>query len=194
MTSAITPNTISTTFPVAGQDNDSQGFRDNFAEIVANFSHAESEITALQTNSVDVTKSVNNLLGSTLSNGLFTQLSATLNVANGVSGAYSIDLSIGAAQKFILNGDATLTFTNWPQYNGVTIYSTAIIIIEATGSGSFSYTPTFAATSGGQIYKATGFPSPLTISSTSATHLIEAISVDHQNVFLRYLGAFTHAL
>jgi hypothetical protein len=191
MTSAITPNMISTTFPVAGQDNDSQGFRDNFAEIVANFSTAKSEITALQTNGVDVTRSVNNLQGSTLSNGLYTQLAATLNIASGVSGAYAIDLSIGAAQKFVLSGNATLTFANWPQHNGVTIYSTAIVIIEGDGNGT--WTPTFAATAGGQVYLATGFPS-LAVSSASTTHLIEAISVDHQNVFLRYLGAFTHAL
>jgi hypothetical protein len=191
MTSAITPNTISTTFPVAGQDNDSQGFRDNFAEIVANFATAKSEITSLQTNGIDVTQTINNLQGSTLSNGLYTQLSATLNSASGVSGAYAIDLSIGSAQKFVLSDNATLTFTNLPRYTGVTIYSTATIIIEGDGNGT--WTPTFASTAGGQVYKATGFPS-VAVSSASTTHLIEAISVDHQNVFLRYLGAFTHAL
>ena len=30
MASNINPNNIDTTYPVAGQDNDSQGFRDNF--------------------------------------------------------------------------------------------------------------------------------------------------------------------
>ena len=33
MASSITPTNISVTFPIAGQDNDSQGFRDNFNNI-----------------------------------------------------------------------------------------------------------------------------------------------------------------
>jgi hypothetical protein len=191
MTSAITPNLISTTFPVAGQDNDSQGFRDNFAEIVANFTTAKTEITTLQTNSVDVTKPVNNLLGSVLSNGLYTQFSATLNVASGVNGAYAVDLSIGSAHKFVLSGNATLTFTNWPSYNGVTVLSSVIVIIEGDGNGT--WTPTFASTAGGQVYSSTTLPS-LAISNATTSIMLEAITVDHQNVFIRHLGTFTHAI
>ena len=37
MTSAINPNNIDSAYPVAGQDNDSQGFRDNFTNIKTNF-------------------------------------------------------------------------------------------------------------------------------------------------------------
>jgi hypothetical protein len=191
MTSAITPNLISTTFPVAGQDNDSQGFRDNFAEIVANFTTAQTEITTLQINSVDVTKPVNNLLGSVLSNGLYTQFSATLNVASGVNGAYAVDLSIGSAHKFVLSGNATLTFTNWPSYNGVTVLSSVIVIIEGDGNGT--WTPTFASTAGGQVYSSTTLPS-LAISNATTSIMLEAITVDHQNVFIRHLGTFTHAI
>ena len=48
MASNINPNNIDTTYPVAGQDNDSQGFRDNFTNIKTNFSYAEEEIDDLQ--------------------------------------------------------------------------------------------------------------------------------------------------
>ena len=41
MASSINPNNIDTTYPVAGQDNDSQGFRDNFTNIRSNFEFAE---------------------------------------------------------------------------------------------------------------------------------------------------------
>ena len=37
-------------FPVPGQDNDSQGFRDNFNIIKTNFTSAKSEIETLQNN------------------------------------------------------------------------------------------------------------------------------------------------
>jgi hypothetical protein len=51
MASNINPNTINITYPIAGQDNDTQGFRDNFSSIKNNFSVAQTEISALQANS-----------------------------------------------------------------------------------------------------------------------------------------------
>lgn len=51
MASNINPSTINITYPIAGQDNDTQGFRDNFSSIKNNFSVAQTEISALQANS-----------------------------------------------------------------------------------------------------------------------------------------------
>jgi hypothetical protein len=50
MTSAITTTNIDGAFPIAGQDNNSQGFRDNFTNIKTGLNTAKSEITDLQTN------------------------------------------------------------------------------------------------------------------------------------------------
>jgi hypothetical protein len=50
MASNIVPGNIDGTFPIAGQDNSSQGFRDNFTAIKNNFTEAAAEITAIQTN------------------------------------------------------------------------------------------------------------------------------------------------
>ena len=44
MASSIIASTIDDTYPVAGQDNDSQGFRDNFNIIKTNFVEAKSNI------------------------------------------------------------------------------------------------------------------------------------------------------
>jgi hypothetical protein len=46
MTSAITTTNIDGAFPIAGQDNNSQGFRDNFTNIKTGLNTAKSEITA----------------------------------------------------------------------------------------------------------------------------------------------------
>ena len=51
MASTIISATIDGTYPVAGQDNDSQGFRDNFTIIKTGLATATSEITTLQTTS-----------------------------------------------------------------------------------------------------------------------------------------------
>lgn len=48
MASQINASNIDITYPVAGQDNDTQGFRTNFSNIRNNFATAANEITALQ--------------------------------------------------------------------------------------------------------------------------------------------------
>ena len=50
MASNIVPGNVDGTFPVAGKDNSSQGFRDNFTAIKNNFTNAKTEIESLQTN------------------------------------------------------------------------------------------------------------------------------------------------
>lgn len=48
MASNINPVNINVTYPIPGQDNDTQGFRDNFSNIKNNFIVAGIEISALQ--------------------------------------------------------------------------------------------------------------------------------------------------
>jgi len=50
MTSKINTSGIDVTYPIAGQDNDTQGFRTNFTSIKNNLTYAGTEITALQAN------------------------------------------------------------------------------------------------------------------------------------------------
>ena len=58
MASQILFSSIDETYPIAGKDNDSQGFRDNFSYIKNGLETAKGEITDLQTNSA-VTNSDN---------------------------------------------------------------------------------------------------------------------------------------
>ena len=76
MASNINPNNIDGTYPVAGQDNNSQGFRDNFTNTKTNFQYAAAEITDLQNKAVlkaALTGQTlnNNMNGSVLSNVQF---------------------------------------------------------------------------------------------------------------------------
>ena len=48
MASKITPTNINVNYPIAGQDNDTKGFRDNFTNIRSNFITAASEISTIQ--------------------------------------------------------------------------------------------------------------------------------------------------
>ena len=54
MTSLINYDNIDANYPIAGQDNDTQGFRTNFTNIVNNLAQAATEISALQANAAAV--------------------------------------------------------------------------------------------------------------------------------------------
>jgi hypothetical protein len=69
MTSQIVTSTLDEDFPVAGQDNDSQGFRDNFSVIKTGLETAASEISVLQETTAKLGSEENNdFLGGIISN------------------------------------------------------------------------------------------------------------------------------
>ena len=67
MASNINDTGVNKDYPVAGQDNDSQGFRDNFNIIKDNFVAAKSEIETLQTNTAKLNVA-NDFLTNNISN------------------------------------------------------------------------------------------------------------------------------
>jgi len=135
MTSLINPNNINGAYPVAGQDNNSQGFRDNFTNTSTNFQYAADEITDLQ-NKVIVNAQLsggaalstqNNMNNGPLINALFSDF-ATPAVALGMlTGSVNINYASGHYQTLTLGGPVTLGFSNWPiagQYGAVEVQFT----------------------------------------------------------------------
>lgn len=119
MTSNINPNNIDGAYPVAGQDNNSQGFRDNFTNTATNFQYAADEITDLQNNAVlksalTGTTLDNNMQGSVLSNAQLQDMSETVVSLGTVSGTTTINYSLGSFQTLTTNGAVALAFTNFP--------------------------------------------------------------------------------
>lgn len=119
MTSAINPNNIDGAYPVAGQDNDSQGFRDNFTNTKTNFQYAAAEITDLQSNAVlkaalTGTTLDNNMGGSSLSNAVFQDIAETRVALGTVSGSQTINYEAGPYYTLTTSGSVTLAFTNFP--------------------------------------------------------------------------------
>ena len=111
MTSAINPNNINTAYPVAGQDNNTQGFRDNFTFIKNNFTAAASEITTLQsTTVVKGASAVNDFVGGLIYDAKIQDLSATAIDLGAVSGAVSINYSAGHYQQMSTSGSITINF------------------------------------------------------------------------------------
>lgn len=115
MTSQINYSSINSSYPVAGQDNSSQGFRDNFGAIQNNFQTAYNEISALQGNVV-LLNSVNNLNSNTvIANGKFLSSQISAYDLGSQSGLVNVDFSKGAYQRINLTGSTTISgFLNWP--------------------------------------------------------------------------------
>jgi hypothetical protein len=119
MTSAINPNNIDGAYPVAGQDNNSQGFRDNFTNTSTNFQYAADEITDLQNKvilkaALTGTTLNNNMQGSILSNAQLQNMSQTALPLGTVSGSVNINYTLASYQTLTTNGAVTLGFSNWP--------------------------------------------------------------------------------
>jgi hypothetical protein len=119
MTSAINPNNIDGTYPVAGQDNNSQGFRDNFTNTKTNFEYAADEITDLQNKAVlkaalTGTTLNNDMAGSLLSNAQLQDMSETKVSLGTVSGSQTINYAAGPYYTLTTSGSISLAFSNLP--------------------------------------------------------------------------------
>jgi hypothetical protein len=119
MTSQINPNNIDGQYPVAGQPNNTQGFRDNFTNIKTNFQTAATEITDLENKGIFKAA----LTGTTLDNNMADNLLYAVklqdvsytyvqNTAN--AGAIPIDYSAAQYQSIAPSANVSLSFTNWP--------------------------------------------------------------------------------
>lgn len=144
MTSQINPNTIDTAYPVAGQDNSTQGFRDNFSFIKQNFTYAASEITAIQSNTA-VTNGTNYFNNNIQYGGRIQNYSEVRAALGNVSGTANISYAAGHYQTMTLNGNTTVAFSDFPSgsNNGfltlaVTVANTAytMTLPAAVGTGS----------------------------------------------------------
>jgi hypothetical protein len=120
MTSAINPNNIDGQYPVAGQDNNSQGFRDNFTNTKTNFQYAKDEITELQSKALLKTAltggSLNNNMGNALiSNAqLAGQTTTVVTLGNVTNGTANVVFGAGSYQIATTQGNTSLAFSGWP--------------------------------------------------------------------------------
>jgi len=113
MTSAIVSASIDDAFPVAGVDNDSQGFRDNFNVIKTGLATAASEITDLQTNAARIDQN-NDFDGNLISNAVTSRVYGSAYQTT-ITTNSNVNLNDGEYQQLQINNNCILTFINWPQ-------------------------------------------------------------------------------
>ena len=142
MASSITVASIDATFPVSGQDNDSQGFRDNTAQIKTQLTTAGTEISDLQTNRAtkNATDSFN---GHDIKNINLMDWGQKIVAKGSVSGSVSCDFEDGNVVTLTTSGDVTLSFTNFPLEDDGTTNTFAVMKVLLTkGTSTHSVTLT----------------------------------------------------
>jgi hypothetical protein len=134
MTSLINATNIDITYPIAGQDNDTQGFRTNFTNIQNNLAQAAVEITALQSN-VGV-----------LQTGVFTgNLTTTANLI-----VSSITSPAGTGGNITIDPDGAGDVV-FPVQTEIWVRSTAVNAITVSGGISLASALQFANLTTAQI-------------------------------------------
>ena len=147
MASTIDTTNIDTTYPIAGQDNDSQGFRDNFTNTNTNFIAAKAEIEDLQ-NKVILKSALtggsvdNDFGGNLLLNAVIENFRGTVVNTGIVAADFTIDVSAGPYHKVITQGSITaMRFASWPQAGEHGLVQVEIFVSDLAHTVTLADTP-----------------------------------------------------
>jgi len=117
--STINTSGVNVNYPVPGINNNSQGFRDNFASIKTNLNAAGTEITDLQNKVIVKSALANSIINNDMANTLMSNTltrgfrASTYNLGNALSGTVLVDASLGDVQYGTIAGNVTLQFAGW---------------------------------------------------------------------------------
>lgn len=137
MSSNINPNNIDTTYPIPGQDNDSQGFRDNFTNIKTNFQYAEDEISDLQSKVVlkaalAGTTLDNDMGGALIKNPKLQGVRYTPVLLDSRSGTVEIDFAAGQYFSVSTGASISLDFANIPSAGNYAVWQVAVTVTNTS--------------------------------------------------------------
>ena len=203
MASNIISETIDSEYPVAGVDNDTQGFRDNFSIIKTGLSTAASEITQLQSNTAKL-DAENDFNGTTIADATLALITEKYYNAGTKTAGDNISFLNGHYQRIAINlndnatpGSILFNLADWPDREGY-----AKITVELFGTGaeldsSVLHEVNFSVEGGGTLKKSSNFPGTLQIDSVAnradgGDPIIIDFWTTNQGttVYANYLGVF----
>ena len=182
MASQINSTNIDGNYPIQGQDNKSQGFRDNFTNIKNNFTYAASEISDLQLKGIFKANllgntaplaEVNDMNGAPIRNAEILGFRETLFNITDLTNPITIDCANGSYQKANLTGSLNIgTITNWP-----TSGTQSRIRLEITIPDT-NYTVTFPAAVSQNISTIAGNSGNTITFTATGTYIFELSTTD----------------
>ena len=193
MTSLINFAAINENFPVAGQDNDTQVFRDNFDTIKTNFSTAKTEITDLQDNAARTDEDndfLYNIVGSVTLND--TYLRKKDYGAAIVAGTQDVSFKQAMYHVIKLGANTSLSFSEFPTgaVDATGLGQIGKATLELYGDGT-ARTITFTTSGATVLKKDSLFPGSVTVTSATNPVIIEVWQHSATVIFMNYLGLYS---
>lgn len=191
---------INENFPVAGQDNDTGVFRDNFDTIKNSLRIAKDEIAALEAATAGLALAettdgegsdfnLRRIENALLKNNRIEKFNGGSTTEN-----ITIDYQNGGYQIYEIGADIQMQFLNFPGdpvfVNEETPVGMGAVRLELYGDTT-ERTITFI-TSGGTVIKTDStFPDPFTVTSRSDPTFIDIWRHNRDVIYIRYLGQYT---
>ena len=196
MTSAINYAAINENFPVAGQDNDTQVFRDNFDTIKTNFLEAKSEIEDLQDNTARTDQDTD-FNRNIITNAVLQNVYEKKFDGGTITAGLTIDFENGRYQIYRFGANVNVDFLNFPD-DATTPSGMGKVTLELYGDGPGTPRNLTFITSGGTVLKkSAGFPTPFVVTSQELAAgagdplIVEVWRHKSDRIFLHYLGQFS---
>jgi hypothetical protein len=192
-TSSSINSNINDNFPVAGQDNDTQVFRDNFNTIKTSLASAKNEINEILGAAARVDN--DNDFGLNVIQNAVLQYNREQKWNGGAPAVspISIDFENGSYQIYIINHSATMQLTQFPGDPAYTAETVPIgvgkVTLELYSDGS-PRVLSFSTSAGTTIKKDPSFPAVLTLTSSTNPVFVEVWRHSLGTIYMRYLGQF----
>jgi hypothetical protein len=193
VTSNINYLSINENFPVAGEDNDTQTFRDNFDTIKTSLRAGQEEITALQANTAKLNED-NDFEDNEISRAVFRDV-MDQRFDGGIialpTTLLTVDYENGGYQVFRFAANMNIDFQNLPENSSASgPIGCGRITLELYGDGT-TRNLTFITSGGTTLRRNSGFPGTVSVSSATAPIIIEVWRHNATNIFMNYLGQFS---
>ena len=183
---------INENFPVAGQDNDTQVFRDNFDTIKTSLRYAKEELEVLQDSATGAARlnAENDFNGNVITGAVLKgNRDALFDGENWNASLLNVTYTNGSYQIYKFGTNVEINFQEFPE--NTTPAGVGKVTLELYSDGS-SRTITFKSVSGLVYKKNAALVSLGTLTLTSATNpvILEVWRYKSGTIFLNYLGVF----
>lgn len=192
MASNITLTGFDDAYPVAGQDNDSQGFRTNFSVTKTALETASTEISALQAGTAqgvtyDAATTTNDFNGTIIREAEVVANTETVYANGAVGTSQNISWEFGHYQTVQVTGDLTLTIADLPVSGKL-----GKLRLEITSNNDTPRTIVFAGEGGSTMKTDANFPNPFQVSSSSNPVIVDFWTTNGgTSLFAQSHGVFT---
>ena len=185
---------INENFPVAGQDNDTQVFRDNFDTIKTSLRYAKEELEIFQDSATGAARlnQSNDFNQNIISNAVLQgNRDALFDGGNYSAATLDVTYTNGAYQIYKFAANVEINFLEFPENE--TPAGVGKVTLELYSDSAGSRTITFKSI-GGLVYKKNASLialGTLTVSSATDPVIVEVWRYKSATIFLNYVGVFT---